>query len=175
MSLEERIIKQKLPKGWSYPIKTNEIIKSLDTTTLALSYSYNHDNPDKVKDEHYTLKIVLCNISKHKQTWQFRPSLKGDETPYLYDTYMVVYSVPSIVRKVLESGFIDLLPHIKKWQQANTKGHNITAYYETFHPSKWAPLDNGGLYLVQDRYKDKEALLWRDKTFNIDKLLVEYL
>ena len=98
----------------------------------------------------------------------------GNDVKYWdYDTSMIIYSVPSRLRKNLRFALKEVLPIIKQWQNGNNKNHELTICYQRYNRSKWEPLDRGGLYIVQDRFKDKEKLIHRNTNFNLDKELKE--
>jgi len=166
---EDRISKNKLPKGLSYVLQTTDITSVLSTDGLALTYSYSPGNPKKIRrlrDFSFT-KINLLSYAKYAKRWG-EPGTIMD-----YDTHISVYSVPARIRYALRSALNTyILPQIKTIAEKYSKV-NLSVYYSTFHKNNWEPLDWGGLYIEKDRYNDKAAVLYRRKEFDIDKEVKE--
>jgi hypothetical protein len=155
---DKLISKNKLPKGLSYPLQTKDIEGSLETEFLSLIYYYAPDNPKEFK---WTTIINLLTL--HEKSRQLEHLIP-------YDYLMSVYSVNAKLRKKFRDILVaEVLPYLRKWQDANHKGRGVSVYYHAFHASNWPHLDFGGIYIEADRYKPQSKMLYRNKDFNIDE------
>ena len=171
-TFEDRIHKDKLPKGLSYVIQTTDITNILSKDGLDLHYSYQATNPCKPEKRHngdisFT-KVELLSYTKYARRWGEPGSMMD------YDRHMSIYSVPAKIRYRLRNAIINhVLPKLKDLE-SKPKFH-VSVYYRCFSKSNYEPLDRGGLYIEQDRYGDKATVLYRDKEFDIDKEIRELL
>jgi hypothetical protein len=167
-TFEDRIHKDKLPKGLSYVLQTTDITNIFSTNGLSLSYSYDADNPKKVKKERdFPFTIVdFLSYTKYVRRWGEPGSVMD------YDRFMAIYSVPAKLRKTFRSILIiDVLPKLKNLESRPKL--NISVYYKTFHKNNYEPLDWGGLYIEENRFNDKAKVLYRNKEFDLDKEIKE--
>jgi hypothetical protein len=169
-TFEDRIHKQKLPKGFSYVLQTTDITKVLSTDGLALYYSFLAENPQKVeksvvKKFSFT-KVELLSYSKYAQR-RGKPGGWDD-----YDRYMVIYSVPARIRGRFRSVLSEkILPFLNALEK-RPKFH-VSVYYRAFDKNNYKPLDRGGLYIEEDRYNENAKVLYRDEKFDLDEKLKE--
>lgn len=175
---EDRIHKHKLPKGLSYVLQTTDITNVLPKDGLAISYSYQADNPKKPKpaakwepphwDRYRHSNVDLLAYIKRTKRWG-EPGTMLD-----YDRYLIVYSVPAKLRKAFRAVLISTVLPFLGTVEVKPK-FNISVNYQYFNPSNYGPLDRGGIYIEQDRYSDRSTVLYRDKEFNLDKEIKECL
>jgi hypothetical protein len=162
-TFEDRIHKHKLPKGFSYVLQTTDITEFLDKDGLALSYSYQADNPQKLEksvDFSFT-KVELLSYHKRKERWG-EPGAWDD-----YNRHLSIYSVPAKIRGSLRAALKTyVLPEIRNLERLPK--FKLSVYYRTFHPNNYEPLDWGGLYIESDRYNDDAKVLYRNKEFDLD-------
>lgn len=167
---EDRISKDKLPKGLSYVLQTTDITSVLSTDGLCLNYSYQADNPRKPEKQHKG-DISFTNVDLLSYTKRER---RGGEpgTLFDYDRHMSIYSVPAKIRYRFRNTLTyKILPRLKDLE-SKPKFH-VAIYYRCFSKSNYEPLDRGGLYIEQDRYGDRPIVLYRDKEFDMDKEIKE--
>lgn len=165
-TFEDRISKQKLPKGFSYVLQTTDITKILTTDGLKLSYSFLAENPQKleksvVKRFSFT-KVNLLSYSKYGQR-------RGEVGAWDdYDRYMVIYSVPAKLRGPFRIALTEkALPFLKALEKRSK--FNVSVYYRVYDKNNYKPLDFGGLYIEQDRYGEDAKVLYRDEELDVDE------
>lgn len=161
-NLDKRISKHKLPKGFSYPVQTKDIVQSLDTSKLAITYSYYEKNPTR-DAKSLIIRIGLLNYHKYKDALSFELD---------HDSILTVYSIPARLRNEFRPVLINkILPFMAEWQKHKNKNWGMEVYYECF----WESLDLGGIYVRQTRDNVKPRLIYRDEKFNIDEKIQEIL
>lgn len=169
-TFEDRIHKDKLPKGLSYVLQTTDITSVLSTDGLCLNYSCMTGNPQKleksvVKDFSFT-KVELLSYTKYTKRWG-EPGSAMD-----YNRHMSIYSIPAKIRYQFKNTLTyKVMPRLKDLE-SKPKFH-VSVYYRTFHKNNYEPQDWGGIYIEQDRYNDKATVLYRDKEFDMDKEIKE--
>jgi hypothetical protein len=169
-NFEDRISKEKLPRGLSYVLQTKDITSVLSTDGLCLHYNCMTDNPQKlekqvVKNFSFT-KVELLSYTKYAKRWGEPGSMMD------YNRNMSIYSVPAKIRYRFRNTLTyKILPFLKDLE-SKPKFH-VSVYYRTFHKNNYEPQDWGGIYIEQDRYGDKPIVLYRDKEFDMDKEIKE--
>jgi len=169
-TFEDRIHKQKLPRGFSYVLQTTDMTKVLSTDGLKLSYSFLAENPQKleksvVKRFSFT-KVELLSYSKYAHR-------HGEHGAWDdYDRHLSIYSVPARIRGRFRSVLIEKILPFLKALETRPKFH-VSVYYSAFDKNNYKPLDRGGLYIEEGRYSENAKVLYRDEEFDLDDKLRE--
>jgi hypothetical protein len=152
---ETLIRKEKLPKGLSYPLQTQDIVNGLHTESLAIFYRYDCSNPGKMN------KWTVIDL--------FDLHCYPDKTRTLVGNNFSIgiTSIESKLRKKFREILCkEVLPLAKTWQELNNKGKNLSVHYRVFQDDY---LGYGGIYMEENRYGPKKKILYRNDSFNIDE------
>jgi hypothetical protein len=128
------ISKDKLPRKSSYVLQTSDIIETLDTSDLRLSYAH-LQNKDGSR-AWGRIDILFCD---YRQTEARR-------------FFLGISSVPSQVRHQLRKAVkIEVLPLLKQWMSVQgIRNNSFFVHYERHHPSNYELYDRGGIYIEQN-------------------------